>query len=185
MSSNSDGNALTINAAFLKSLVQYQLQPLLDQVNTLLQNGQKQHIHGAAAEVLIPQIDGTLSVPAGGVAQPNGGGNSFLPASELINALGKVGGSVNTNLNWFQQALSDTIDEIGTAVTSMKDYRQPQRRERAAAAAGLRRRLQRPQHRARRRRGWRRRGWRRRFGPAAVRAVAVRAAAARVQVKGN
>jgi hypothetical protein len=106
-----DGNVTSINAAFLKNLVQYYLQPLLDEVNTLLQNGQLQNVKGKTIEV--PQIDGTLSVPAGS--------NSFQPATDLINALGKVGSSVNSDLNWFQQALSETIDEINTTVATMKN----------------------------------------------------------------
>jgi hypothetical protein len=109
MSSNSDGSVTSINAGYLQGLAQNTLQPLLDEVNTLLQNGQLETIQGQAIEV--PQLDGTLSVPAGS--------NSFQPANELINALGKVGTSVNADLTWFQQALTETIDEINTTVATM------------------------------------------------------------------
>jgi hypothetical protein len=112
MSSNSDGTVTTINAAYLKTLVQYFLQPLLDEVNQLLAPGQTQYLPGGSGGTEVPQIDGSLTVPAGNSA--------FEPASALVNALSKVGSSVNSDLNWFQQALTDTIDEINTTVASMK-----------------------------------------------------------------
>jgi hypothetical protein len=110
MSSTTDGSVTSINAAYLNTLVQYFLQPLLDQVNTLLKPGQSENIQGNTFEV--PQIDGTLSVPAGP--------STFQPATDLVNALNQVGSSVNSDLNWFQTALSETIDEINTTVASMK-----------------------------------------------------------------
>lgn len=112
MSSNSDGNVTSINAAYLKMLVQSLLQPLLDEANKLLQNGQVEYLAGSSIGIEVPQIDSTLTVPAGS--------SSFKPAADLINALGKVGTSINSDLNWFQQALSETIDEINTTVASMK-----------------------------------------------------------------
>lgn len=112
MSSNSDGSATKINAAYLNSLVQYFLQPLLDEVNGLLQNGQTVSVAGASGGIEVPVIDSTLTVPAGS--------SKFQPAAELVKALGQVGGSVNSDLNWFQQALTDTIDEINTTASAMK-----------------------------------------------------------------
>jgi hypothetical protein len=109
----SNDHVTSINAAYLKTLVKYFLQPLLDEVNTLTGNGQYETLPGASFPVEVPGIDSTLSVPAGGSA--------FKPASDLINALGKVGGTVNSDLNWFAQALTDTIDEINTTVTSMQN----------------------------------------------------------------
>jgi hypothetical protein len=109
MSPSSSGNVTSINSTYLKSLVSNFLQPLLDEVDTLLQNGQVETVQGQTLEV--PQLDGTLSVPAGS--------NAFPPATQLINALGKVGSSVNADLNWFQTALSDTIDEINTTIATI------------------------------------------------------------------
>jgi len=111
MSSNSDGTVTSINSVYLQGLVANTLQPLLDEVNQLLQNGQVENIPGSAEGIQVPQIDSTLSVPAGST--------NFKPAADLINALGKVGSSINSDLNWFQQALSETIDEIDTTVASM------------------------------------------------------------------
>lgn len=108
--SSSAGNVTSINVGYLNMLVQSVLQPLLDEVNTLLAPGQNETVRGSSFHV--PAIDGTLSVPAGP--------NSFVPASDLVSALGKVGTSVNSDLNWFMQALTDTIDEINTTVASMK-----------------------------------------------------------------
>jgi hypothetical protein len=112
MPSNSSGTVTTINTSYLKNLVEFLLQPLLDDVNKLLQNGQMEKLPGTSSSIEIPQIDGTLTVPAGG--------SNFQPAADLVNALSAVGSSVNSDLNWFQQALSETIDEIHTTVASMK-----------------------------------------------------------------
>jgi hypothetical protein len=112
VSSTTDGNVTSINAAYLKTLVQYFLQPLLDEVQVLLKNGQMETLPGSSYSVEVPQLNGSLSVPAGP--------NDFKPATDLINALGQVGSSVNSDLTWFRNALSDTIDEINTTVASMK-----------------------------------------------------------------
>jgi hypothetical protein len=113
MSSNSSGTVTTVNASYLKTLVEFFLQPLLDEVNNkLLMNGQMEQLPGTSGSTEIPQIDGTLTVPAGS--------SNFKPAADLINALSAVGSSVNSDLNWFQQALSETIEEINTTVATMK-----------------------------------------------------------------
>ncbi|HEY6497610.1 MAG TPA: hypothetical protein VIZ43_30390 [Trebonia sp.] len=111
MSSTADDKVTSINAAYLKTLVQYFLQPLLDEVDGLLKPGQMESMPGSSYSVQIPQLNGSLSVPAGP--------SDFKPASDLVNALGQVGSSVNADLTWFKEALSDTIDEINTTVASM------------------------------------------------------------------
>lgn len=111
MSSNSGGttwdntDVTTINAAYLNTLVEYFLQPLLDEVTQLLNKGQS--VGGDYT-----RLDDTLTVPAGG--------SNFKPAAELVNALKVVGGSVNADLTWLFNALTDTIDEIKTTVASMQ-----------------------------------------------------------------
>jgi hypothetical protein len=112
VASKSDGTVTTINASYLRSLVSTFLQPLLDDVNKLLQNGQVETLPGSSTSVEVPRLDSTLTVPAGS--------SNFKPAADLINALGAVGSSINSDLNWFQQALTETIDEISTTVASMK-----------------------------------------------------------------
>jgi hypothetical protein len=106
-SGNPSSGTLVINAGYLTGLADNFLQPLLDEVTTLLTSGQTD-----ASGILLPPLSNSLSVPAGS--------NSFEPAADLINALGQVGGSVNSDLTWFQTALTDTIDEIHTTVASMK-----------------------------------------------------------------
>jgi hypothetical protein len=108
----SSDNVTSINAAYLRGLVDTFLQPLLDEVGVLLSNGQIQNIPGLGNKEVFA-IDGTLTVPAGNV-------NAFPPAAALVKALGKVGSSVNADLTWFQTALQDTIDEINTTISTLK-----------------------------------------------------------------
>jgi hypothetical protein len=111
MSSTADDKVTSINAAYLNTLVQYFLQPLLDEVSGLLKPGQMESVSGSSYSVRVPELNGSLSVPAGP--------SDFKPASDLVNALGQVGSSVNADLTWFKEALSDTIDEINTTVATM------------------------------------------------------------------
>jgi hypothetical protein len=105
------GDVTSINAGYLRGLVSSFLQPLLDEVDTLLRIGNIEFVGGVPTQV--PGLSSGLTVPAG---DPG-----FPPAADLVAALGAVGGSVNSNLTWFQKALTDTIDEISTTVASMKD----------------------------------------------------------------
>jgi hypothetical protein len=117
MPSNSGGTAwgntdvTSINVGYLRTLVQYYLQPLLDQVNLLTAPGQEQDIPGLGP-THVAALGSGLTVPAGG---PN-----FKPANDLVNALGQVGSSINSDLVWFKRALGDTIDEINTTTSSMQ-----------------------------------------------------------------
>jgi len=111
MSSTADDKVTSINAAYLNTLVQYFLQPLLDEVSGLLKPGQMESVSGSSYSVRVPELNGSLSVPAGP--------SDFKPASDLVNALGQLGSSVNADLTWFKEALSDTIDEINTTVATM------------------------------------------------------------------
>jgi hypothetical protein len=114
MSSSTDGNVTSINATYLKGLVQNYLQPLLDEVSVLLKPvgySEADLFGNSTGDVHIPPLNANLTVPAG---NPN-----FQPVADLITALGSVGSSVNSDLTWFRNALSDTIDEINTTVASM------------------------------------------------------------------
>jgi hypothetical protein len=120
MSQTDTGSVTTIDPDYLKSLINNQLQPLLDQVNTLLNpTGQYGMTDLGGSSILIPPVNGKLTVQAGGTPGQNGT-TSFNVADTLNAALQSMGGSVEDELNWLQKVLSDMIEEINTTITSMQ-----------------------------------------------------------------
>jgi hypothetical protein len=102
------GAVTQINADYLKNL-QGQLSDLLDQVNTQLKGlGTK----GASSSTtpLISAVTSSIQVAAGG--------SSFDAAQAINSALQSMGGSVNDQLNWLKNVLTDMISDITTTINS-------------------------------------------------------------------
>lgn len=112
MSGSSD--TTQINADYLKTL-RTQLDQVLSDVNSQLR-GQGATTDTSTTGYLNPvaQDLGQL-VKAGGTSGSSG---TFNAATELTNALNKMGGSVNDQLTWLKKVLNDMITEIGTTIDS-------------------------------------------------------------------
>ncbi len=103
-----------IDANYLNGL-KSQLQNILDDVDTQLRGiGQSSDPNVTA---WIHPVDQNLIVEAGGTAGANGT-SSFNAATDLNNALKKMGGSVHDQLTWLRKVLTDMIAEITTTVDS-------------------------------------------------------------------
>jgi hypothetical protein len=105
-------NVTQINETYLKQL-QSQLDTILSDVE-----GQLRGI-GATTDTsttgYLSAVTSDLSVMAGGGTGTSG---TFAAATELNSALSAMGGSVNDQLTWLKQVLTDMITEIGTTIDS-------------------------------------------------------------------
>ena len=102
------GAVTQINADYLKNL-QGQLSDLLDQVNTQLK-GLGTTGASSSTTPLISAVTSSIQVAAGG--------NSFDAAQTINSALQSMGGSVNDQLNWLKNVLTDMISDITTTINS-------------------------------------------------------------------
>jgi hypothetical protein len=101
------GNVTQISPDYLKQLAN-QLDGILGEVNDQLKG-----IGGSTSSNTtqwIPPVNSSLTVSAGS--------KSFDAAAALDQALGAMGGSVNSQLTWLQKTLNDMINEINTTVNS-------------------------------------------------------------------
>jgi hypothetical protein len=102
------GAVTQINADYLKKL-QGELSDLLDQVNTQLK-GLGTKGASSATTPFIKAVTSSIQVAAGG--------SSFNAAQEINSALQSMGGSVNDQLNWLKNVLTDMISDITTTMNS-------------------------------------------------------------------
>jgi len=102
------GAVTQINADYLKKL-QGELQDLLDQVNTQLK-GLGTKGASSATTPFISAVTSSIQVAAGGA--------SFDAAQQINTALQTMGGSVNDQLNWLKNLLTDMISDITTTMSS-------------------------------------------------------------------
>jgi hypothetical protein len=101
------GSVTQIDADYLNGL-KVQLDLLLDEVNSQLTGIGASSLPGTTG--LIPVVDSNLIVSAGAT--------SFNAGAALNKALSAMGDSVNQQLHWLQNVLTQMISEITTTVNS-------------------------------------------------------------------